>query len=93
MLFDPKMHTFEYVRHKSSFLWVLLTLQTDQFCLLTNVNRFSAILSSSAKFAAPELYKGLLQLTMDYSLRAILVRGRCVETIQGWMIVRLRQII
>jgi hypothetical protein len=25
---------------------------------------------------------------MDYSLRAILVRGRSVETIQGWMIVR-----
>jgi hypothetical protein len=27
-------------------------------------------------------------MTMDYSLRAILVRGRSVETIQGWMIVR-----
>jgi hypothetical protein len=51
--------------------------------------RFSAILSSSAKFAAPALCKELFQLAMDYSLRAILFSGRSVETIQAWMIVRL----
>ena len=84
LLFDPHLHTFDYVREKSAFLWV----PQPRITYLTEPDgSFTSMLSSASKFIAPSLSSQLLRLSIEHSVHAIFASHRSIEDVQSWMLV------
>lgn len=51
------------------------------------MNRFTTMLSASAKFIAPSIMSILSSAVAEYSVQAIFGSKKTVETVQSWMVV------